>query len=166
MKLHGSFPAHSPFIFTEEDYRTYPRKFAPFVNGTYSTSMATEWLLHTLENGRPYDPSRWPTPSHQSSVSVPAQLWPGLCLRVMRDIDGDDISLFKLSSLAKVPSYVLQLKNRMYTSQTGQWTLQRSRLYWKRGNTTAESIQGGFCTTFGKIPHVASDRQLGRFRYR
>lgn len=25
IKLHGSFPAHTPFIFTEEDYRTYPR---------------------------------------------------------------------------------------------------------------------------------------------
>lgn len=32
VKLHGSFPSHQPFIFTEEDYRTYPRKFAPFVN--------------------------------------------------------------------------------------------------------------------------------------
>jgi hypothetical protein len=32
VKLHGSFPSHRPFIFTEEDYRTYPNKFAPFVN--------------------------------------------------------------------------------------------------------------------------------------
>lgn len=32
VKLHGSFPAHEPFIFTEEDYRTYPRSHAPFVN--------------------------------------------------------------------------------------------------------------------------------------
>jgi hypothetical protein len=32
VKLHGSFPSHRPFIFTEEDYRTYPDKFAPFVN--------------------------------------------------------------------------------------------------------------------------------------
>lgn len=31
-KLHGSFPSTRPFIFTEEDYRTYPRCFAPFVN--------------------------------------------------------------------------------------------------------------------------------------
>jgi len=32
VKLHGSFPAHEPFIFTEEDFRTYPTKFATFVN--------------------------------------------------------------------------------------------------------------------------------------
>lgn len=32
VKLHGSMPSHKPFIFTEDDYRTYPVKFAPFVN--------------------------------------------------------------------------------------------------------------------------------------
>lgn len=32
IKLHGSFPSQRPFIFTEEDYRTYPEKFSPFVN--------------------------------------------------------------------------------------------------------------------------------------
>lgn len=32
VKLHGSFPSQRPFIFTEEDYRTYPQKFSPFVN--------------------------------------------------------------------------------------------------------------------------------------
>lgn len=32
IKLHGSFPSHRPFIITAEDYRTYPEKFAPFVN--------------------------------------------------------------------------------------------------------------------------------------
>lgn len=32
VKLHGSFPSHRPFIFTEEDFRTYPSTFATFVN--------------------------------------------------------------------------------------------------------------------------------------
>ncbi|MGB6068506.1 MAG: SIR2 family protein, partial [Desulfomonilaceae bacterium] len=32
VKLHGSFPSHTPFIITEEDYRRYPSRFAPFVN--------------------------------------------------------------------------------------------------------------------------------------
>ncbi|MGO1370182.1 SIR2 family protein [Senegalia sp. (in: firmicutes)] len=32
VKLHGSFPSHTPFIITEEDYRTYPKNYAPFVN--------------------------------------------------------------------------------------------------------------------------------------
>ena len=32
VKLHGSFPAHRPFVVTEEDYRQYPENRAPFVN--------------------------------------------------------------------------------------------------------------------------------------
>lgn len=32
VKLHGSLPSSRPFILTEEDYRTYPFRFAPFVN--------------------------------------------------------------------------------------------------------------------------------------
>jgi SIR2-like domain len=32
VKLHGSFPSHLPFIITQEDFRTYPRDFGPFVN--------------------------------------------------------------------------------------------------------------------------------------
>ena len=139
VKLHGSLPAHFPLMITEEDYRTYPMLFAPFVNTVQQAMMesvfcligfsgddpnflhwsgwvrdnlgqsapkiylagwlnlsshrrrmfeernvvpidlayhpmsnewpqhqhhryATEkWILHTLENGRPYDVSDWPT---------------------------------------------------------------------------------------------------------
>ena len=32
VKLHGSLPSEKPFIITEEDYRIYPKKYAPFVN--------------------------------------------------------------------------------------------------------------------------------------
>jgi len=32
IKLHGSFPSQRPLIITEEDYRKYPKDFAPFVN--------------------------------------------------------------------------------------------------------------------------------------
>ena len=32
IKLHGSFPSERPLIITEEDYRVYPKKFAPFIN--------------------------------------------------------------------------------------------------------------------------------------
>jgi hypothetical protein len=32
VKLHGTFPSHRPFIVTSEDYRRYPREFAPFIN--------------------------------------------------------------------------------------------------------------------------------------
>lgn len=32
IKLHDSFPSQRPFIITEKDYRTYPKRFAAMVN--------------------------------------------------------------------------------------------------------------------------------------
>lgn len=45
VKLHGSLPSHTPFIFTEEDFRTYPRKFAPFVNLAQQVLLENELCL-------------------------------------------------------------------------------------------------------------------------
>lgn len=45
VKLHGSFPANKPFIFTEEDYRTYPKRFAPFVNLAQQVLLENELCL-------------------------------------------------------------------------------------------------------------------------
>ncbi len=45
VKLHGTFPAHEPFIFTEEEYRTYPARFAPFVNLVQQSMMETIFCL-------------------------------------------------------------------------------------------------------------------------
>jgi hypothetical protein len=45
VKLHGSFPSHRPFILTEEDYRNYPRKFAPFVNMVQQSIMENTFCL-------------------------------------------------------------------------------------------------------------------------
>jgi tetratricopeptide (TPR) repeat protein len=45
VKLHGSFPSQRPFIFTEEDYRTYPRRFAPFVNMVQQSIMENAFCL-------------------------------------------------------------------------------------------------------------------------
>ncbi len=148
VKLHGSFPAQFPLIVTEEDYRTYPTKFAPFVNTVQQSMMetvflligfsgddpnflkwsgwvrdhlgasapkiylagylemsqhrrrmleernvvpidlaqhpqsnrwkeqnlhhryATEWLLHTLENGEPYDITDWPLLPSQQPIEI------------------------------------------------------------------------------------------------
>ena len=45
IKLHGSFPSHTPFIITEEDYRTYPEIFAPFVNTVHQALLETTLCL-------------------------------------------------------------------------------------------------------------------------
>jgi len=45
VKLHGSFPAHRPFIFTEEDFRTYPARAGAFVNLAQQLAMEKTLVL-------------------------------------------------------------------------------------------------------------------------
>ncbi len=45
IKLHGSFPSYRPFIITQEDYRTYPQKHAPFVNTVQQSLLENTFCL-------------------------------------------------------------------------------------------------------------------------
>lgn len=45
VKLHGSFPANRPFVFTKKDYDEYPIKFSPFVNMVQQSIMESTFLL-------------------------------------------------------------------------------------------------------------------------
>lgn len=45
VKLHGSFPANRPFVFTKKDYDSYPEKFSPFVNMVQQSIMETTFVL-------------------------------------------------------------------------------------------------------------------------
>jgi hypothetical protein len=45
VKLHGSLPSHTPLIFTEDDFRTYPSRFAPFVNLAQQVMLENELCL-------------------------------------------------------------------------------------------------------------------------
>ena len=45
VKLHGTFPSNGPFILTEEDFRTYPHKFAAFVNLVQQSIMENVFCL-------------------------------------------------------------------------------------------------------------------------
>ena len=45
VKLHGSFPGTFPLIVTKDDYRKFPRVFAPFVNTVQQAMMETVFLL-------------------------------------------------------------------------------------------------------------------------
>ena len=153
IKLHGSFPSKFPLVVTEEDYRTYPTKFAPFVNTVQQAMMetivcligfsgddpnflqwsgwvrdnlgeatpkiylagmlkllphqrrmleergvvpidlwhhpkanrwpehlqhqyATQWILHSLELGEPYDEKMWPSPPENSQQEIAQRLSP------------------------------------------------------------------------------------------
>ena len=153
IKLHGSLPSKFPLIITEEDYRTYPTKYAPFVNTVQQAMMesifcligfsgddpnflkwsswvrdnlgeaapkiylagllkllphqrrmleergvvpidlwhhpkvdrwpehqqhqyATQWILHTLEFGEPYDEKAWPSTPDQREPNIDERLTP------------------------------------------------------------------------------------------
>ena len=45
VKLHGTLPSQRPFIITEEDYRSYPVRFAPFVNLVRESVMENTFVL-------------------------------------------------------------------------------------------------------------------------
>lgn len=45
VKLHGTLPSHRPFIFTEEDFRTYPERFPAFVNLARQITMENSLVL-------------------------------------------------------------------------------------------------------------------------
>lgn len=45
IKLHGSFPSSTPYIISEEDYRTYPKKFAPFINSVQQSLLENSFVL-------------------------------------------------------------------------------------------------------------------------
>ena len=45
VKLHGSLPSHKPFIFTEDEFRTYPARNAPFVNLAQQVMLENELCL-------------------------------------------------------------------------------------------------------------------------
>ena len=45
VKLHGSFPSQRPFVITEDDYRLYPSRFAPFVNTVQQSLMENVFCL-------------------------------------------------------------------------------------------------------------------------
>ena len=45
VKLHGTLPSQTPFIMTEEDYRTYPKRFAPFVNTVRQSLIENSFVL-------------------------------------------------------------------------------------------------------------------------
>lgn len=45
IKLHGCFSSQTKYVITEEDYRTYPRDFAPFVNTVRQSLIENAFVL-------------------------------------------------------------------------------------------------------------------------
>ena len=186
VKLHGSFPAHFPLICTEEDYRTYPANFAPFVNTVQQAMMetvfcligfsgddpnflhwsgwvrdnmgesapriylagwldlpphrrrmledcnvvpidlarhpkankwpehqrhdyATNWILHTLERGRPYDVTDWPAKQNLQYPAIPDDLQP--VMEVDADKPREEPSYASETESGDIPERIRQIIN-------------------------------------------------------
>ena len=58
VKLHGSLDGHYPLIAADEDYRTYPERYAPFVNTVQQAMMETVFCLIGF-SGRDPNFRRW-----------------------------------------------------------------------------------------------------------
>ena len=52
-KLHGTLSSQFPLIVTENDYRTYPEKFAPFVITVKLAMMETVFILVGFSGDNP-----------------------------------------------------------------------------------------------------------------
>jgi len=53
IKLHGSFPSQTPYIITEEDYRSYPKNFAPYVNTVQQSLLENTFVLFGFSGDDP-----------------------------------------------------------------------------------------------------------------
>jgi len=90
IKLHGSMPDAKPYIFTEEDFRTYPTKYAPFVNEVRVSIMEKTFCLLGFSGNDPNFLAWTGWVRDQLQEDAPKIYW--------IDVDGD-IEDFQLSLL-------------------------------------------------------------------
>ena len=105
VKLHGSLPAQFPLIITEEDYRTYPKRFAPFVNTVQQAMMETVLLLIGFSGDDP---------------KLPELVWLGQ--GQPRRISTENLSRRVVGTLATPPPYAGKQQcgsNRSYPTSEG-----------------------------------------------
>lgn len=118
VKLHGSFPGHEPFIFTEEDYRTYPTKFSPFVNLVQQSMMETIFCLVGFSGD---DPNflHW-TGWVRDNLGAGAPKiylvgWLDLSLHRRRMLEARDVMPVDLSALPEADKWPPDLRHRYAT---------------------------------------------------
>lgn len=131
IKLHGTVPAHIPFIFTEEDYRTYPKKFAPFVNTVQQIMMESAVLLLGFSGDDPnfLQWSGWVRDNlGVSSPKIYLAGWLGLSPHRRRMLENNNIVPIDLASHPKAKEWPEHLRHQYAT----EWiirTLQCGQAY-------------------------------------
>ena len=123
VKLHGSFPAHFPLIFTEEDYRIYPRKSAPFVNTVQQAMMETVFCLIGFSGDDPnfLQWSGWVRDNlGDAAPKIYLAGWLDLSVHRRRMLEGRGVVPIDLARHPKAGQWPEMLRHRFAT----QWILE------------------------------------------
>ncbi len=118
VKLHGSLPAHHPFIVTEEDYRTYPNRFAPFVNLVQQAMMENTFVLVGFSGDDPnfLHWSGWIRDNlGVQSPKIYLVGWLGLAPHRRRMLEDRNVVPVDLSGLPQAASWPEPLRHRYAT---------------------------------------------------
>lgn len=115
VKLHGTFPAHEPFIFTEEDYRTFPAQFAPFVNLVQQSMMETSFCLLGFSGDDPnfLHWSGWVRDNLTTSApKIYLVGWLELSVHRRRMLEARNVMPVDLAALPQAPSWPPEFRHR------------------------------------------------------
>lgn len=118
VKLHGTFPAHEPFIFTEEEYRTYPGQFSPFVNLVQQSMMETIFCLIGFSGDDPnfLHWSGWVRDNLAAGAPrIYLAGWLGLSNHRRRMLEARNVMPIDLSALPQANTWPPDLRDRYAT---------------------------------------------------
>lgn len=108
VKLHGTFSIAGSFVFTEEDYRTYPVMHAPFVNMVQEAMMENVFCLLGF-SGTDINFLRWIGWVHDNLGDMMPRIYLCGILNLSeaqrRDLERKNVALVDLSSFASVDEY-------------------------------------------------------------
>lgn len=131
VKLHGTLPSNTPFVFTEEDYRTYPRLFAPFVNMVQQSMMENVLCLLGFSGDDPnfLHWSGWVRDNlGQSAPKIYLVGWLDLSSQRRRMLEERNVVPIDLSLLPHASTWPENLRHR-YATEWFLWTLELGRPY-------------------------------------
>ena len=127
VKLHGSLPSNFPLVITEEDFRTYPSAFAPFVN-TVQQAMMESVLLLIGFSGRDPNFLHWSGWVRDQLGSSAPQIytagWLGLSIHERRVLEAKNVVPIDLANHPKGKFWHKQDRDRIAT----EWILQTLEL--------------------------------------
>ncbi|WP_139791359.1 SIR2 family NAD-dependent protein deacylase, partial [Acinetobacter baumannii] len=146
IKLHGTVPSHIPFIFTEEDYRTYPKKFAPFVNTVQQIMMESTVLLLGFSGDDPnfLQWSGWVRDNlGDSAPKIYLAGWLGLSPHRRRMLENNNVVPIDIANHPKAHEWPEHLRHQYATEwiiKTLQYGQSYKSKYWPSTHNYTDSV--------------------------